>query len=296
MDTTDQRHGAEVTDNGIIVTSGTSWQGIVAEVRRQPPPPLAEQRNDRHIIAFHLGRPHRVVQHRDGQIREIVRRRGDLLLDPASQPVAYDWSQPADALLLRLDPALVLAAAEAPGLDLACVELLPTYQARDARIEQVALALLGELHADAPGGRLYAESLATMLAVHLVRHHSSLGHGAAQRIAQPPSGNLSGPALRSVQEYVEAHLDRSLTLSELAAVAGLSQRHFVRLFRATTGQSAHRYLVARRVERAKLLLTTTDLPIARIAALVGFADRSHLAAHFRQLVGVTPAALRRRSG
>jgi AraC family transcriptional regulator len=190
----------------------------------------------------------------------------------------------------------VLAAAEVPGIDPARVELLPAHQARDARIEQVALALLGELHADAPGGRLYAEALATMLAVHLLRHHSSLGYGVAQRVAQLPSGLLSEPALRAVLEYVEAYLDRSLALSELAAVVGLSQRHFVRLFRATTGQSAHRYLIARRVERAKALLTTTDLPIAQIAAIVGFADRSHLAAHFRRLVGTTPAELRRRSG
>ncbi len=99
--------------------------------------------------------------------------------------------------------------------------------------------------------------------------------------------------MREVTEYIEAHLDRNLALAELAAVAGRSPRHFARLFRAASGLSPHQYVVRRRVERAKLLLTTTDLALARIAVDVGFADPSHLAAHFRRLVGVSPARYRR---
>jgi AraC family transcriptional regulator len=284
------------TDAGVAISSGARWRGVAAAVRRQPPPPLLELYNDWHVVALHLGRPHHVAQHRDGQRRAAVRRRGDLLLDPARQPVAYDWTQPADAFILRLDPALVeRVAADAPGRDPGRFELLPLLCGRDAQLERVLLAFLGELRADGLGGRLYAEALATTLAVHLVRRHSSLGT-ATGRVGELPRGALSRTAGEHVREYIEAHLDRDLALAELAALVGLSPRHFARLFHAATGQPPHRYVIGRRVERARALLATTDLPLADIAAAVGFADRSHLAAHFRRLVGMAPADFRRESG
>jgi AraC family transcriptional regulator len=65
------------------------------------------------------------------------------------------------------------------------------------------------------------------------------------------------------------------------------------MFRATTGYSPHQFVLLRRVERARLLLTTTDLPLVEVAHLSGFADQSHLARHTRRLFGLTPASLRR---
>lgn len=85
------RSGAlDEADAGVAISSGARWRGLVAVVRRQPPPPLAELCNDQHVVALHLGRPHQLVQHRDGRRCTAVRRRGDLLLDPARQPVTHD--------------------------------------------------------------------------------------------------------------------------------------------------------------------------------------------------------------
>ena len=83
-----------------------------------------------------------------------------------------------------------------------------------------------------------------------------------------------------------------LALGEVARVAHLNPYHFARLFRAATGASPHQYIIGRRIERARLLLTTTGWPLAFIAQEVGFASGSHLALHFRRRFGVSPTAYR----
>jgi AraC family transcriptional regulator len=152
---------------------------------------------------------------------------------------------------------------------------------------EIGLALLGELHADALGGRLYAESLATLLAVQLLRHQSAAGLPTPRRAAR-----LSVAALARAGEYVEEHLADDLSLAALAGAVGLSPWHFARLFRASTGLSPHQYVIRRRVERARLLLTSTDRSLASIAQDVGFASGSHLATHVRRLLRVSPNSLR----
>ena len=82
---------------------------------------------------------------------------------------------------------------------------------------------------------------------------------------------------------------------EIAGVAHVSPYHFARSFKAATGLSPHQYVIQRRVERAKTLLTGGDLSIAEVAGAVGFANQSHLAFHLRRLLGVSPKALRQSS-
>ena len=86
----------------------------------------------------------------------------------------------------------------------------------------------------------------------------------------------------------EEHLAEDLLLSYLAAVVHLSPYHFARLFKESVGFPPHQYVIQRRVERAKLLLSTTNWSLTAIAHTVGFAHESHLALHFKRLTGVTP--------
>jgi AraC-like DNA-binding protein len=102
--------------------------------------------------------------------------------------------------------------------------------------------------------------------------------------------------MRRVHEYVEAHLSSSIELAELSAIAGLSVFHFAREFKRSAGVTPHYYLVGRRLERAKELLARSDLSVAEIAFVTGFSDQSHLARHFRQMIGVTPGQFRRSRG
>jgi AraC family transcriptional regulator len=102
--------------------------------------------------------------------------------------------------------------------------------------------------------------------------------------------------LDSACEYIEVNLHRSLTVMELAMVAGVSPTHFGRLFRRATGESPYRYVRRRRLERAERLIVATQLPFRDIARLVGFSDQSHLNRIIRAECGRTPGQLRRATG
>ena len=117
---------------------------------------------------------------------------------------------------------------------------------------------------------------------------------AAAKIAIVPQvhGGLSPGTLRRVGEYVEAHLSDAVDLATLAGVAGLSIHHFAREFKQSVGIAPHHYLIRNRVERAQNMLAQTDLSLSDIAYAVGFSDQSHLARHFRQMLGVTPGQFR----
>jgi transcriptional regulator of acetoin/glycerol metabolism/AraC-like DNA-binding protein len=113
-----------------------------------------------------------------------------------------------------------------------------------------------------------------------------------QAPAPQAHGGLSAGAMRRVREYVEMHLSESIDLSLLAAVAGLSVHHFARQFRQSAGVTPHHYLTQKRVERAEEMLAQTDLSLSEIAYAAGFSDQSHLARHFRHMLGTTPREFR----
>jgi len=121
----------------------------------------------------------------------------------------------------------------------------------------------------------------------MFRHYSD----SAWRPA-PARGGLGAQRLRLVIDYIEANLDDDLSLAMLAEMAGRSLHHFSDAFRQSTGTPPHRYIMIRRIERAKILLLSTDMPVAQIAFAVGFASQSHFGAMFRALTGVTPLRFR----
>lgn len=106
-------------------------------------------------------------------------------------------------------------------------------------------------------------------------------------------GALAPAALRRVESHVARHLDRALTTAELAELTGLGRHHFSEMFKAATGMSPIRYVIARRIDEARVLLRGTDWPIARVGAAVGYSATAHFVARFRLETGVTPARFRR---
>jgi len=122
------------------------------------------------------------------------------------------------------------------------------------------------------------------------------GSGAATTSANDLPGGRDGlPALtlRRVTEYIEAAFTRDLTLAELAEVAGMSQYHFARRFKESTGVAPHQYVVRRRMEEAKRLLEGSDLPVSQVGLEVGYVSHGYFIALFGRMVGTTPAAYRR---
>ncbi|MEM7676949.1 MAG: response regulator transcription factor [Myxococcota bacterium] len=111
--------------------------------------------------------------------------------------------------------------------------------------------------------------------------------------SESPSGIQHGSKLKRVLAFMEKNLERNLTLLELADEAGLSRNHFGRLFREGIGTTPYKYLVQRRMVKARRLLETTDRPIIEVAVEVGYESQAYFSTVFKKECGVTPAAYRR---
>ena len=94
-------------------------------------------------------------------------------------------------------------------------------------------------------------------------------------------------------DFIEENLDRDLSLEAMALEAEISPLYLPHAFKTAVGQSPHQYVLQRRIQKARSLLTSTDSPIADIALAAGFSSQSHLSNWFRRLVGVSPATYRR---
>jgi AraC-like DNA-binding protein len=158
--------------------------------------------------------------------------------------------------------------------------LVPELGAAASRFE-----LLCPLHDPLLSQILTIESLGTALCIRIARHFVG-------DLQLPTSGGLSSERLQRVRDYIEAHLDEDVSLTVLADIACLSPYHFSRSFKRATGLGPQRYVIQRRVERAKRLLRQTHQPLALIAQEAGFADQSHLTQMFRREMGVTPGRFR----
>ena len=166
------------------------------------------------------------------------------------------------------------------------VHLEPLAPAKDPLVSQIVLTLAKEMK----GGfldRILADALNSALAVQITRHFVE-----PSAITLAPSNGLSPERLLRVRDFIEAHLDDDLSLTVLADIACLSPYHFSRSFKEAAGVGPQRYVIQRRLERAKTLLRRTAQPLALVAQKAGFADQSHLTSIFRRELGVTPGRFR----
>jgi AraC family transcriptional regulator len=136
---------------------------------------------------------------------------------------------------------------------------------------------------DEPADRLAVSHAGQMLLAYLASRFTERG-----RRALVARGGLAPAMLRRVVDFVAANLDRPLAISDLASVAGLSPYHFARMFKRSTGESPHGFVLRRRIERAKTLIAGGSRSLAEVALACGFSGQSHFTARFRKVTGMTP--------
>lgn len=193
------------------------------------------------------------------------------------------WKRESELVAIYLAPELVAQAREEFRGE--TVEIVENWTASDPLIWQLGLTLRTELRRGDPG-RLYIESIANLLAVHLYKYYST-----QNKPLREVEGGLPKHKLQQVIDYIHDYLEQDLSLVDLAALVQMSPHYFARLFKQSTGLTPHQYVIRTRVERAKQLLLQGKLTIAQIAYSVGFAHQSHLNRHFKRHLGVTPKAL-----
>jgi AraC family transcriptional regulator len=166
------------------------------------------------------------------------------------------------------------------------VHLGPLSAIGDPLVLQIASTVAQEVE-NGSLDRILADALNTALAVRIVR-----GFVDPSKITLELSNGLSRERLQRVYDYIEAHLDDRLSLADLAGVACLSPYHFSRSFTQAVGVGPQRYVMQRRIEKAKTLMRRTNQPLALIAQEAGFSDQSHLTSLFRREMGTTPGQYR----
>lgn len=250
---------------------------------------LETPQDSHHVLYFHVGRPVQLTCRLDGrQPCGGVHHPGDVCVLPAGVLGQWAMAERADSLVLRLSPSLVSEAAHTLRLKPVHAKLAPAIRARDPHLQYLGWLLGAERQAGYPYGRIFVDSLAAAIAARLLRWH---GHTTV--VPHTSKRQLPKWRLRAVCDYIEANLDRDLPLAELAVVAGFSVPHFKPLFRAAVGLPVHRYVVERRVERARRLLLQVDQPMSDIAQEAGFSHPSHMARCFRRVLGINPADVSR---
>lgn len=211
---------------------------------------------------------------------------GFVAVVPAGSAVHWAWDSRISFSLLALQPDfLQQVAEESLGLDAGEVRLARAEREQDPAIATIAAALARETVRGDAGSRVYAESLANILAVHLLRNYRE----EAPVEATQPRGQVPRAVAKALAFIQQNHAE-DIGLAEIAAAAHMSPFHLVRTFKRAIGVSPYQYLIQTRVNNARALIMAGGggYSLAQIATSVGFADQSHLTRHFKRVLGVTP--------
>lgn len=263
------------------------WPGLQIHRARVMPGRVLEHTNAFHEVNVSIAGSPVVCKHTSTG-KYVVKKRatGNLCITPAGQTTSAHWNKPIDNMGFSFDPDFVRHTAAENRLS-DTFEFAEIFRPSDPLIQHLGLTLLSESESNSPAGRLFSDSLIQTLTLHLLTNYTS-----ARSKAIEMSGGLSGYKLRRVTEYINENLEHDLSLSEIAATADLSQFHFAREFRKSTGLTPQQFVMQRRIERAKELLATEDLPIVEISLLSGFKNQSHFTTLFRKYTKLTPKTWR----
>jgi AraC family transcriptional regulator len=169
------------------------------------------------------------------------------------------------------------------------LEVVDRFLFRDGQLAAICRQLYQEISLDATADRLYLELLVMQLASALQHRYSC---GSCQK-GDTASGGLTRAQARRVVEYIESHLEREIALRELSGLLDLSPFHFARMFKYTMQAAPHRYVLDRRIERAKVMLRANAASLPEISLSIGFCDQSHFSSTFHRMVRATPMEFRR---
>lgn len=291
------------SENVRVSSRGLGWSVIEFQRRDTPPGSRALPNGSKQHLLFVCLSGARVSRESAGELAEYETAPGFVTLLPAGTPISWSWKTRISCSILALDPAFVERVAEQVfGLSPSHFRFTLTERSSDPAIANIAGVLAREVVRGERGSRLYAESLANILAVHLLRHYAQCADGRdVEACSMSVEGEVPGSAhpnhpraVAQALRFIHQNYTNELSLNEIAKAVNLSPFHVARLFKQSLGVSPHQYLIQLRVDSARSLLSagSGEHSLAEVASAVGFADQSHLTRHFKRLVGVTPRQFR----
>lgn len=280
---------ANVVPSPLSVKKRTTHDGMVVCQLAALPNPGSWMGTAQVSLVMHEGTPFELVW------RPLERRRVErhivsadqFHLTPADTPVYVAWQGTQHCLAIALTATFIQKAAIEPfGGKLP--ELKPTVALSNSAIKDLVSCLRHEMIEDDFCSRLCMEYAGMMLVLRLLSTY-----GKSRKPLPTINGGLGASRQRRVLHYIEVHMSEDIGLDDLAREAGLSSYHFGKAFKASLGVPPCRYVMERRILRAKELLLNGRAPITEIAHDLGFSSHSHFTDVFRKTTGATPSQFRR---
>lgn len=276
--------GAPVLDTrvgGLIPVTIRHWQGVAHEIEQAA--------LDHHFVSMHLGGSKRLFRRGEGECRSRDVPSGAYSLVPAGAAFHWDTEGPIDFMHVYFAPALVgHVVGEAFDRDPLSVRVQDALGESSPLIAALATSLLAELEGN-DRQQAYLDDILHLLLCTLLRTHSNV------RASPSRARHALAPyRLRRAKDFVEANLAMPIGVAEMAAAAGISQYHFSRAFRHTTGLPPYAYLLKRRIIAAKAKLADQRTRLTRVATQCGFSSLSQFSRMFKREVGVSPSQYRER--
>lgn len=274
----------------VASSQNLGWNSLLVEEYRQPSGGMKFQAElDPAIVLVLTSKPHRIHE-AIGEHRHVgMYCQGHLSITPSNMPSSCFVEDKCHYLYVKISSDFIQAITEDYlDKDRDKIRLVPVFQARNLQLEHLLRLLQIELHQGGRRGHLYLDSLAHALAINLLQDYSATAFPIVQS-----NGGLGDHKLLQVTRYIDEALDQDIKLADLAQLVGVSQSHFSRLFKQSTGLSPHQYLLQQRVERAKQLLKYSGQSLVDIALACGFDSHSHFSRQFRKITGTTPTNFRK---
>jgi AraC family transcriptional regulator len=267
-----QRFGADIR----ATSEGHGWSSIYASIQRENPFEGRFEAIADDLIVLHRSGPVQTTFASGGHVTSRCIPKGSIFFLPAGHACEVGLHGALDTLHIYLRANLV-----------SVHNVTPLLVERDVVIQHLAQAVERALCENVSNSALFIDPIARALADRVSAISRSSEPWRVQTAALPEY------QLRRLQDFIEANLDREITLAAMAGTCGIGTKSFVRAFGATTGKSPYQYVIAARVERAKRLIEQDQEGLAEIALRCGFSHQEHLTRAFRRLTGQTPGRYRR---
>ena len=213
---------------------------------------------------------------------------GEALIIAPNQAHTLDWQHQAELTLFYLHPSFFARAVD-ESWSIKDFKLdRPFKISNDPIIKEVGIIFHQLCKFELETEKLYIESLANLLAVHLLKNYFQ-----KEVNESAYSSGLSTGKFKLISEYIENNLSEKITLSDLAKVVNLGKFYFSHSFKKYTNMTPYDYVLQLRVKRAQQLLRSSNMPISNVALECGFGNQSHLTKHFRKKLGTTPMSYRK---
>jgi len=272
-----------VYERPTLTSATVCWSGVALENYSSAPLIVPRHEHLEHFVHLVLRGSVKYEVRTGGKTLRYQSEPGTTFILPRGTVDELRWGGPTERIAVAIHPSFLCDAMD-ETIGCTDIELTEHWNLTDRHVMAVLRAMKTDLDEGSPAGRLYGDSLSNALAVYLLTRYST-------RIYTPKRHRAGLPRyrLRRVLDHIDEHVAADISLTQLATVAGMSAHYFAELFRLSTGHPPYRYVLIRKIERAKQSLRHREHSVLDAALEAGFRSPSHFARTFRRFVGVSPS-------